>query len=270
MAYRPSKARVVVITLAAMAVAAAGCGRPSGSTTVEPSTGNDRPPPKATKNLDTLRWNLAGGEPATLDAARIFGGSDLLVDANLCESLLSLEPGGEERPGLAEKVERPDDRSYVIHLRPGVKFFDGQPMTADDVVFSLDRVRDPETGSYWGFFMKHVKSIRATDDETVEIKLAKPDAVFDRMLATPMTQVVQKKYVERLGKRYGTPDGGVMCTGPYELDKWNKGTSITLVRNDGWWNEKKRPQHAAKVTFDFVTDDATVTSALAGGDLDGM
>lgn len=265
------------LVLAATLLVLAGCGRASGGGSAgTPASGTgasdgpaEQTPPRATADLPVLTWNLAGGEPATLDAALTYGGSDLLVDANLCESLLYLSPSGSVEPALATAVDQPDPLTYVIHLRPGVTFTDGQPMTADDVVFSLDRVRDPGLGSYWGFFAQRVKRITATDERTVTIKLSKPDAVFRRMLATPMAQVVQQRYVERMGDRYGSPDGGVMCTGPYELERWDKGDSITLARHAGWWNREERPQRAARVRFRFITDDATVTSALANGDIDG-
>lgn len=271
MADRLTTPRAIAVALAVAGLAVAGCGKATGGgadTSMVP--GAAQAPPPATRDVALLRWDLNGGEPATLDAARAFAGSDLEVDANICESLLSLTPEGSVEPGLAERVDRPDPLTYVVHLRPGVTFSDGRPLTADDVVFSMNRVRDPKLASYWAFFAQRVKSIRAVDAETVRIEMSKPDAIFYPMLATPMAQVVEKRYVERMGDRYGAPDGGVMCTGPYTLQRWRKGDSITLARNDRWWNRAKRPQRAAQVQFDFVTDDATLTSALSNGDVDGV
>lgn len=225
--------------------------------------------PAATKDVETLTWNLPGGEPTTLDPVKIFGGSDILVDANLCESLLTLTPEGESVPGLASSIDRPDDTTFVVNLRQGVTFSDGNPMTAQDVVFSLDRVRDPEAGSYWGQFASRVTSVKATDDQTVTITLDEPDAVFYRMLATPMAQIVQQDYVEKAADKYGSPSGGVMCTGPYTLDEWQPGTSIVLKANPTWWNAQTQQLRTQSATFTFLTEDSTVTSALLNDDIDG-
>jgi peptide/nickel transport system substrate-binding protein len=259
----------VLAGVATVAMASCGGSKAGAGAASRSADGLMKDPPAATKDVALLKWNLSSGEPATLDAARVFGGSDILIDANLCEPLLYLSPTGDVMPALATKVDRPDDTTYVVHLRPGVAFFDGRPMTADDVVFSLDRVRDPKFGSYWGYFAERVKSVEATDRQTVTITLSKPDAIFYRMLATPMAQVLEKRYVEQAGREYGSPTGGVMCTGPYKLTRWSKGNSIVLGRNDAWWNRKARPQHPAEVRFTFVTDDATATSALTNGDFDG-
>src|SRR5262249_57198914 len=118
------------------------------------------------------------------------------------------------------------DTTYVVHLRQGATFFDGKPVTASDVVFSLDRVRDPKAGSYWGFFAQNVADVRADNASTVTITMSKPDAIFYQMLATPMAEVVEKDYVTREGSKYGSPSGGVMCSGAYKLVKWDAGNKI--------------------------------------------
>lgn len=250
------------------AVVLSGCGK-SHDSDGAPTTEKSSQAPEAAKEIDSLTWNLPGGGPNTLDPVKSFSGSDLLVSANVCESLLRLQPSGEAGPGLASSVDQPDETTLVVHLREGVTFFDGSPMTADDVVFSLDRIRDPKAGSYWGYFASHVSSVEATDDQTVTIKLDQPDAIFYQMLATPLGQVVQKQFVEDAGKDYGSPKGGVMCTGPYEVAAWNSGNDLVLKANDGWWGREDSPQLNKEVKFTFVTEDSTITSALLNGDIDG-
>jgi peptide/nickel transport system substrate-binding protein len=225
--------------------------------------------PAATKKVELLRWNLPGGEPSTLDPVKIYNGSDLLVEANLCESLLTLKADGGVQPGLATSIDRPNDTTYVVHLRAGVTFGDGKPMTAADVVFSLDRIRDPQAGSYWGFFARNVRTIAADDASTVTITMTKPDAIYYQMLATPMAQVVEKAFVRTAGAGYGSPKGGVMCTGPYTVQDWSPGNKLVLKENDTWWGRAANPQHAQSVQFSFLTDDSTATEALLNGDIDG-
>ncbi|MBS1678283.1 MAG: ABC transporter substrate-binding protein, partial [Actinobacteria bacterium] len=79
----------------------------------------------------------------------------------------------------------------------------------------------------------------------------------------------EKKYVEEKGSSYGSPQGGVMCTGPYELKKWAAGSEIDLTRNPDWWNAANRKQWPKTATFTFVTDPETSTSALTSGEIDG-
>jgi peptide/nickel transport system substrate-binding protein len=264
------KGGLAVTTGFAVSVALAGCGRSHDDGPSTSSTSSTAPTAAqvATKDVAAITWNLPGGEPATLDPAKTYGGSDLIVVANICDSLLTLTPDGGVEPGLASSVDRPDDTTYVVHLRPAT-FFDGQPVTADDVVFSLDRVRDPKSGSYWGFFAQNVSNVVATDEKTVTISMSQPDAIFYQMLATPMAEIVEKAFVVQAGDKFGGPDGGVMCSGAYKLDRWVTGDKIVLEANDSWWNSDPTLQHAKQVTFTFLTDDATVTQALLNDDIDG-
>lgn len=225
--------------------------------------------PAATKTVELVTWNLSGGEPTTLDPIQAFSGSDLQVGANLCESLLTMNEAGEIEPALASSIDQPSDTEYVVHLRPGVTFSDGTAMTADDVVFSFTRMLDPESGSYWAYFAERVASVTALDDATVRIEMSHPDAVFTRMLTTPVAQVVQQAFAEQAGADFGAPDTGVMCTGPYKVAKWNQGDSLVLETNDHWWNIAEQPLLTKSVKFTFLTDDATITSALLNGDIDG-
>jgi peptide/nickel transport system substrate-binding protein len=264
------KGALAVTTGFAVSVALAGCGRTHDDSRSTSSTSSTAPyaAPLATKDVAAITWNLPGGEPATLDPAKTYGGSDLIVVANICDSLLTLTPDGGVEPGLASSVDRPDATTYVVHLRPAT-FFDGQPVTADDVVFSLDRVRDPKSGSYWGFFAQNVSNVVATDEQTVTISMSRPDAIFYQMLATPMAEIVEKAFVVQAGDKFGGPDGGVMCSGAYKLDSWVTGDKIVLEANDSWWNSDPTLQHAKQVTFTFLTDDSTVTQALLNDDIDG-
>jgi peptide/nickel transport system substrate-binding protein len=88
------------------------------------------------------------------------------------------------------------------------------------------------------------------------------------MMATPAGGVESQKYVENAGSSYGTPDGGVDCTGPLKLAKWNKGQDIVLERFDGYWDSSLRA-HSATVDIPFISNESTLTSALMSGQVDG-
>lgn len=220
--------------------------------------------------VDAFTWNLPIGEPTSLDWARAYDFSPNQVLANMCEGLMRQQSDFSIVPGLAESFDQPDDRTFVYSLRRGVRFWDGRALTADDVVFSLSRHLDPDSGSFWSTpFYSNVKTIERTGPLEVTVRLKRPDAVFNRMLATPVGVVGQEAFVKARGNRYGTPNGGVMCTGPFKLDAWKPGTSIVLKRNDGYWNADRRAK-AGTVTFRFVTDEATMIGGLQSGELDGQ
>jgi peptide/nickel transport system substrate-binding protein len=80
--------------------------------------------------------------------------------------------------------------------------------------------------------------------------------------------VSKQAYVERQGKAYGTPKGGLMCTGPFKLDRWAPGQSVVLTRSDGYWNPRLRPK-AGRVELRAVPDQAALTNALLTGEIDG-
>ena len=225
--------------------------------------------PAATGPIDRFTWNLANGEPASLDWILDYADSENTTLANMCESLMVQNEDMTLSPGLAERVDRPDDKTLVFTIRAGVKFWNGAPLTADDVVFSLSRNLDPAAGSYWASpFYDRVDSIQQTGDRQVTVRFKEPDAIFERMLATAAGVIGNKQFVQQAGAAYGTASGGIMCTGPLRFESWKPGTSIEMSKNPDYWNAANAAK-ADRVTLTFVTDEATVTSSLLSGDIDG-
>ncbi|MFJ3803425.1 ABC transporter substrate-binding protein [Streptomyces sp. NPDC090088] len=252
------------LLLAVLALALAGCtGLPRaelGSATLR-STSD-----KATGRLDSLVWDLPAGEPTTLDYQQAGDSSPYLVVSNLCDSLLRLNPDFSTSPALARSWDQPDARTLVLHLRDDVRFWDGTALTSADVVYSLKRQLDPNAIA--NSFFVNVKSIEATGTHTVTVRFTRPDELFLKELATTAGTVVQARYAQRAGKKFGTAAGGVMCSGPFELAAWKSGASIELKANSHYWDARYRA-HARKVTLLFVTDTTALTQALASGAIDG-
>jgi peptide/nickel transport system substrate-binding protein len=260
-----------VAALAVLTLALTGCaGSPTG--TDGPSLAKDDllvTTPPAVGELDLATWNLPFGEPASLDPIKAFNYPENTVVANLCEGLMQLQPDYSITPNLAEKVDSPDASTYVYTVRQGVTFWDGQPMTTEDVLFSLGRQLDPNEGSYWaGGIVDNIASIDQTGDWEVTVKLKAPDATFNSYMVTPVGTVVQKAHREAAGESYGTPAGLVMCTGPFSVGAWNEGQSISLQRNADYWNEDKAAK-TAQVDINFIVDSAAIANALSTGAIDG-
>jgi peptide/nickel transport system substrate-binding protein len=264
---------------AVMALGVTACGNSvtSGSSSAGGSSGTSSAKatvssvPKQQGFVSQVTWNLQFGEPTSLDWLHAFDYSENTVVSNMCENLLRLDPDFKIVPGLAssyEAIPKSAPTKYVMNLRKGVTFWDGKPMTAADVVYSMERNLDPKVGSYWEATYQYVKSIKQTGPDQVTISMKRPDALFSEFLALPTAGVGEKAYIQSKGSSYGTPDGGVMCTGPFEFVKWNKGDSIVLKRNPHYWDPTLAP-HVGTLKFTFLSDDASAISALVSGEVDG-
>ncbi|MDL4813694.1 ABC transporter substrate-binding protein [Actinomadura opuntiae] len=264
-----TRSRLAAITaiLAGSCTLAACADGGGGTAAAAPTVTTSMPAP--TGDVDTVTWNLPPGEPPTLDPAQSAIESVSTPLANMCEGLFSFGPNYEREPALATSFDHPDDLTYVIHLREGVKFWDGKPVTPDDVVYSVKRLLDPKLGSSWIGWAERMRSIEATGAHEITIKMKKPDVLVPNFFSTPAFDVVEKAFAESAGKSFGAAGRGVMCTGPYKLASWTQGQNLVLTRNDAWWNTKVKPK-VKNVRFTFITDPSAQTAALDSGDVDGQ
>ncbi|MER5965703.1 ABC transporter substrate-binding protein [Streptomyces sp. NPDC002057] len=261
-----------IALLACTAALTATTGACSGATTPRAAAGGadvEVTPlsPPAQGPLDSFTWSLYA-EPYTLDYALAYDYPPNTVLANVCEQLLRVTPDLRIEPGLAVKYDRPDPRTLVYTLRPGVRFHDGTTMTADDVVASLRRQMDPETGSPWGSSFKNVDAIEKTGPLEVTLRLGKPDILLHELMAASPGTIESAATLAAAGKDYGTPKGKINCTGPYALDTWSQGSEITLKKHADYWDPKLSPK-SEKVTFTFIEDAAARSNAFLSGTADG-
>ncbi|MGC0422921.1 ABC transporter substrate-binding protein [Embleya sp. AB8] len=268
--------RSVAAIAGAVVVAAALAGCSGGSAGSADSSGTGKPgggfqvtanTPAAKGAIPSVSWSLYA-EPQTLDYLYAWDFPINTVLANVCEQFLRTTPDLKVEPGLAASYTNPDPLTWVYNLREGVKFHDGTPMTSADAVASLKRHLDPELASAWGSAFRNVASVEASGPLQVTIKLNKPDALLNSLLAASPGTVESAASIAKAGKNYGNPQGGVNCTGPYALDKWTPGDSIVLKKNPNYWD----PQLLAKADqfkFVFIQDPAARVNALVSGSVDG-
>ena len=224
--------------------------------------------PAASGELDHAAWNLPTGEPLSLDPAKAGDYSPSTVVSNLCEPLLRLKADYTYGPGLATKWTWSDPTTLVLDLREDVRFWDGSPMTSADVVASLQRQLDPATRSVNANALISVSGITASGPHQVTVAFKQPDQLFLKALTNGFGAVNQAAYLTGAGADYGTPNGGLMCTGPYRLGAWKAGESIGITRNTSYWDSELKPK-VGELTFRFITDGSTLTSALLSGQIDG-
>ncbi|GAA3653375.1 ABC transporter substrate-binding protein [Nocardioides ginsengisoli] len=262
-----SRIHQLAVGATAGTVLLAACGQSPDAKPATPELKVTTVTPKAAGDLDSATWAVAS-EPSSMDWIYNASFDTGQIMANVCEGLLRLDPDLHVEPALAESYVNPTPTTWVYTLKPGVTFHDGTTLTAEDVAFSLNRNLDKAAGSFWSGAYVNVKSITATGPLEVTVELTKPDALWNSYLSSPAGIVDSKKTVEAKGKAYGTPDGGVNCVGPYALTKWDKGQSITVTRDDHYFDPAHRAK-IAKLTFTFVRDPAAEVNGLLSGTIDG-
>ncbi len=260
-------------TAAALAVLAAGAlaltacaGKPATTAAGAPTTLTTLTP-AATSEVDKVTWNVFEGEPQTVDPYKSADYTPNMINSNMCENLLRTTPDYEIEPNLARKFSNPDPLHWVYDLRDDVTFWDGAPMTAEDVAWSMNHNLTDKT-SFYNYLYANVASVAVTGAHQVTVTLTKPDYLFNEELASYAGVVVEKNFYEAHPSDVGSPAVGVMCTGPFEYGKWTQGQSISLVRNDHYWNKDLQPK-VKNLTFTFLTDSSAITSALLAGQIDG-
>ena len=195
-------------------------------------------------------------EPTNLDILHQAGAAlDQLLLGNIYETLVKSSPDGEISPGLAELEISEDRLTYTLTVQEGVTFHDGDPLTADDVVWTLDQLRGE--GGFEAPRLASVETVEATDDSTVVITLSEPDNDLAFHLGQRAGAVLNEGATGLENSANGT--------GPFTLGEWNQGTSITLVRNDAYWGE---PATISEITFQYFTDPSAAANALLDGDID--
>jgi len=263
-------APLLAAVLAATGLLTAACGRSLGagasSQQVSPTKGLVTTTPAGTTPVASVTWAVY--RPVnSLDPIFAFDYPENTAISLMCESLLHQAPDGSIQPGLATVVT-PSPTTMVFTLRPGVKFWDGNPVTPADVVYSLDRQMEPSYGGFYGGVFSRVKSIAATGADQVTITLNQPDYWLEGELSSIPGVIIQKSYAVKEGTNYGTPAGGIMCTGPYEFKSWTAGAGVTAVANPHYWNPAVKPL-VRQIIIKGVSSAASFTSGMLTGAIQG-
>lgn len=230
---------------------------------------------------DTFRYAYQG-DLKTLDPYALNETFTLATLANVYEGLVIRDADLVLKPGLAERWETLTPTHWRFHLRRDVRFHNGNPFDADDVIFSADRVRSKTSGmkSRVPADAKFVK----VDAHTVDVHLERPDptlisewetwAIMDREWTTEIAEAANgDRKADNAAAAQSSEDRrratlalNANGTGPFRVTKHRPGVETVFVPNQTWWGEKEH--NLSRVIFNPIANDATRVSALLTGELD--
>ncbi|WP_062516791.1 ABC transporter substrate-binding protein [Demequina gelatinilytica] len=255
-------ARTAAVT-AAGALAMAGCtasSDPEPTSSAPVAVGVD-----TGEEIDSITVAL----PGSLSSLYVGSESGILnyyVASVAQEGLVAVDSTGALQPALAESWEQTDDVTYVYELREDAMFQDGTPVTAEDVVFSLDMARDETASPGLAYYMTNIDTVEATGDSEVTITLAQPDAAFAGNMSTAGAAfITSKAFWEEHDGDVGTSESLLLGTGPYQVTEFVPDSHVTFERVDTWWGELPTVK---EIRIDFVSDESTRLLAAQSGDVD--
>jgi peptide/nickel transport system substrate-binding protein len=257
----------VLISASLVALLLSACGGGGGSKKASLQGSQGASHNTAYTGTPTSGGNLVyerQAEVQTLDPLGILNGNGDIFSYNLIYSgLVRSDPNGSTKleGSLADswKVSN-KGKTYTFHLRPGIKFSNGQPVTAQDVAWSLNRFGNPKVNAAMSSVAIGYGNATVLDSSHVQVKLAKPVAAFLYNISIWPAFILPKNLVEKQGKAfYKHPVG----TGPFVVKEFAKGSHITYVRNPNYWEQGK--PYLNSVRFNFATDANSRILALRGG-----
>jgi len=204
---------------------------------------------------------VQSAEPTGLDPVTHRENPTYAVTNNIFDSLLRKTPDGQNVPALAESYVHESDTSWVFHLRSGVVFQNGEPLTADAVKYTVDQILDPASKSTRAHDLSWIDHVQVVDKLTARIIAKRAFPLADHYFTE--LQIVPPLYRETVGAQKFNEEP--IGTGPYQLVRWDRGNRIDLKRNDHYWRD---PAPAQYVEFQFVSSAASRVATLLGGRAD--
>lgn len=211
--------------------------------------------PAGTKLADKQEFVRGNGtEVASIDPHKTEGVPESHAIRDLLEGLVNQDANGKTVPGVAESWETTDNKTFIFHLRKDAKWSNGDPVTADDFVYSFKRAVDPATASPYSWYLemttmvnaadiiagkkdKDSLGVKALDDNTLEVNLETAVPYFVKMMGHTTVKPVHRATVEKWGDQWTKPEHFV-GNGAYVVDKWTVNERLVMKRNPYYWDNE--------------------------------
>ena len=256
------KHRLASALVGSLALAIAGCTGTTSSTE------------------STFRLVLSN-EPPTLDWSLATDSVSITVIENLMDGLTRFDDELRAVPAIASSWDVSDGgRRYVFHLRPGVTWSDGRPVTAADFEYAWKRLLDPRTAAQYAYFLYPIANakayntgkltdasivgVRARSDSELEVLLEEPLVYFPSLTTFMVTFPQRRDLIERHGDRWTDP-GHLVTNGPFRLREWRHEYRLVLEANSGYYGGRPRVD---RVNMYVVNERTTELTLYQTGDLD--
>ena len=204
-----------------------------------------------------------GGDISKFDPHFSTSSNDIRVSFNIFDNLISRRPDGKLHPGLATEWKLQGQTQWTFRLRRNVKWHNGDPFTAADAKFSLERTWDPKVGTRVSTVFTTIDRIEAPDPVTLVVHTKKPDPLLAARLAFYGGQIVPQKYLEKVGgEEFNARPVG---TGPVRFVSWTKDDKLVLEANPDYWGGRI---NVDRVVFRSIPETAPRIAALLKGEVD--
>ena len=278
---------LALAVLMCLSLAACGGSSSSGGNISDLAAATTEAPASTTPAADVAQEMtfVLSDEPDGIDPTVTNNSFAMYVLCNCFEGLVTYDPSGSIVPGCAESWDISEDGTvYTFHLRDGLKWSDGTPLTASDFVYSIQRVLTPSTtAQYYSMMADYIKGAKefyegtgtaeelgakALDDQTLEITLIQPTSFFIDVVSMWCYFPVQEATISANGDRWTASADTYISNGPFKMEQINLGEGYVLVKNENYWDADNVTLE--KLTFRFILDSATALTAYESGDVDGI
>src|SRR5438552_3241610 len=204
-----------------------------------------------------------GGDISKFDPHFSTSSNDIRVSFNVFDNLVSRHPDSKLHPGLATEWKREGQTQWTFKIRQGVKWHNGDPFTAADAKFSLERTWDPKIATRVSTVFTTIDRIEAPDAATLVVHTKKPDPLLPARLAFYGGQIVPQKYVEKVGgEEFNAKPVG---TGPVRFVSWTKDDKLVLEANPDYWGGRIEVD---RVVVRSIPETAPRIASLLKGEVD--
>ncbi|MCL2900220.1 oligopeptide ABC transporter substrate-binding protein OppA [Brenneria tiliae] len=256
-----------------IALLGVGAGGPAWSATVPAGV-------ELAEKQELVRNN--GAEVASLDPHKIEGVPESNVLHDLMEGLVITDVNGKVIPGVAESWDNNQFRVWTFHLRKDARWSNGEPVTAQDFVYSWRRLADPQTASPYSSYLQYghllniddiiagkqspeTLGVKALDDHTLEVTLSEAVPYFYKLPIYVALSPINKTAVETFGEKWTQPENWV-GNGAYQLKEWVVNEKIVLARNPQYWDNVHTVIN--QVTYLPIASEVTDVNRYRSGEID--